>query len=363
MKISIVIPVYNAEYQLERCLNSVFSQTYCDYEVIIINDGSTDDSDKVCKELIRNRKNVKYIVQNNLGVSSARNKGIEISSGEYICFIDADDYIRQDCLEKMVEQADKHLCDIMCCATMVCFSDGSQIENSFFRNLKHGECKIINKDRVLSQIMYNEYFKDAEQWIDIGVVWAKLYKREFIQKNKLCFDSDLKLNEDNCFNLLAVYHANEICYLEEPLYFYYLYNGTSRQDKNPLDEEKKYTKLIKIYCDFYYNCSFANNSDLRLSFYLRVLEYMNSLYNFSYFNVDNNRIVKELWKCYLGFHKDSLIEDIIKNIDYKMVEEYLYKTDRKRLWFLKRKQYLLLFIIEFFKVKTKRMVGKNITKK
>ena len=107
--ISVIIPVYNKDRQIIDCLNSVINQTYKNYEIIIINDGSTDQSERKILDFIENKQNVKYIFQKNQGVSSARNTGIKAARGEYIVFIDADDYIDNDYFEKLMEYKNSDL--------------------------------------------------------------------------------------------------------------------------------------------------------------------------------------------------------------------------------------------------------------
>ena len=94
MKISIIIPIYNGEKFIEKCIKSIKNQTFKDFEIILVNDGSSDNSGQICDELAKNDNRIKVIHQENLGVSEARNRGIIASKGEYICFIDCDDYIK-----------------------------------------------------------------------------------------------------------------------------------------------------------------------------------------------------------------------------------------------------------------------------
>ena len=110
--ISVIIPAYNVAPLLERCYQSIQTQTYKDFEVILIDDGSTDQTPEICEELAKNNANTRVVHQKNSGVSAARNKGIEIASGDYLCFIDSDDYVEPEYLQSLyhaIESADAHV--------------------------------------------------------------------------------------------------------------------------------------------------------------------------------------------------------------------------------------------------------------
>jgi len=113
MKVSIIVPVYNAEKFLDRCLESIALQTYAHLEIILVNDGSTDQSGEICDEFARQDNRVKVIHKKNGGLSSARNAGLDIASGDYVFYLDSDDYLAKDCIERAVEISLNHLADIV----------------------------------------------------------------------------------------------------------------------------------------------------------------------------------------------------------------------------------------------------------
>ena len=114
-KISIIIPIYNASKYLKRCVDSILRQTRQDFELILVNDGSKDDSGEICQQYAENKSNIKYISKNNGGVSSARNIGIEHSCGEFICFVDADDWLEPNYIEKLAEKFESDNIDMVEC--------------------------------------------------------------------------------------------------------------------------------------------------------------------------------------------------------------------------------------------------------
>lgn len=172
IKVSVIIPVFNVGKYLEQCLDSVCSQTLKDIEIICINDGSTDNSYNIlCKYA---KKDSRFIVinQNNKGVSAARNIGVELSKGEFLCFIDSDDYVDSDYLEKLYNAAIDNNCEIACCG-FVRFS-------GFRKSVK----KIISKVTVLKSI--NEKIK-IEQIPKHNYIWNKIFLRRSFINNKLKF--------------------------------------------------------------------------------------------------------------------------------------------------------------------------------
>ena len=145
--ISIIIPVYNVEQYLSRCIDSVINQTYKNLEIILIDDGSTDDSGEICDEYALKDNRIKVMHKQNGGVSSARNEGLDISKGNYIGFIDSDDFIEKDMYEFLYDLLTKNNCDISCCNKFI------------FKDNKFIASKSFPKGNVLS---FNEVLNDSK---------------------------------------------------------------------------------------------------------------------------------------------------------------------------------------------------------
>lgn len=254
-KISIIIPVYNGEKYLERCINSITNQTYKNIEIILVNDGSTDKSDKLCKKLKRNDERIVYVKQKNSGVSSARNKGIEIATGEYICFVDCDDWI------------DKKYCKVLL-EGMKNNTQLSVIGLKTKKNYDNHNTECIENTIELNQ---NEAFKAIFNDNNFfGFPWNKLYKKEIINKlGEEPFNTNIHICEDTLFNAKYLVYCKKISYNKTPLYSYFLnQEGVTKSKKinqkkltvfNSLDEiEKIYLKhspnnLIYLYKFYLYN--------------------------------------------------------------------------------------------------------------
>ncbi|MCS5420418.1 MULTISPECIES: glycosyltransferase [Psychrilyobacter] len=205
IKISVIIPVYNVDEYLEECLETVYRQTLKELEVILVDDGSTDYSLKILKEYkIKYPKKTKLIIKENGGQSSARNLGLKSASGEYISFIDSDDFIDYDMFKIMYEKAKKNDLDIVQCL----------YENYFVENLeKNFPYKFIEyNSEVLSGIDYFE--------LDPAVgPCDKLYKREFLNKLNFCFKEGI-FAEDALALPQLFYKAKKVKFINKVLYFY-----------------------------------------------------------------------------------------------------------------------------------------------
>ena len=163
-KISVVVPVYNIKKYLERCISSLTNQTYRNIEICIVDDGSTDGSDIICDELAANDDRIKVFHQKNSGPSIARNKGLDMSTGDYIFFMDSDDYIKSETFSFLLNEMKKNNADISCCAARRVDENG--LDSPYLEEKEY----LLNREQALEHCMFRN---------TIGsVVWAKLYKKK-----------------------------------------------------------------------------------------------------------------------------------------------------------------------------------------
>ena len=207
--ISVIIPVYNPGKYLYRCLDSITGQTYSNLEIILIDDGSTDQSGAVCDAYAQRDPRIVCIHQENKGVSSARNRGLEIARGDYIHFPDSDDYLEPDTYEYLLGLATKHACDVVNFEHFITYPDGSEQVHSF------------PTDR------YGEYDVKGTYWQMVnGVQFCcnKLFRRELIMgehdADALRFREDIFRGEDTLFAAMAIARASKVFFDARPLYHY-----------------------------------------------------------------------------------------------------------------------------------------------
>lgn len=261
-KVTIIIPVYNSEKYIGRCIDSVLNQTFQDFKIILINDGSKDNSLKILNEYKEKYPNkIEVIDQKNMGVAKTRDKGVQLANSKYVMFIDNDDFIDKDYIETFYNKAEKGKYDIVI--------GGYKRPNS--------KGKIIRKVKVVP----NNFFKYV-----IMAPWSKIYNREFILKNGLKFLS-YKMGEDVYFNLKAVISTKKIGYVDYCGYNWFfnensVSNTTQRSFKN-VDVNfilNSYYNEIKDLPDFkkeYENIErfFVNYVVWYLSFTTKHIEYKN----------------------------------------------------------------------------------------
>ena len=206
-KLSVIVPVYRAENFLDKCVNSILSQTEQDLQLILVEDGSPDNSGKLCDAWAEKDQRVQVIHQKNAGVSAARNNGLEAARGEWIGFVDADDWLDSSMYEKMLAaSADV---DVVSCDAMMVYEDGSRKPDTVRRLpesclLEHGD---------LSAELLTEF---------AGTVWRCIYRRSLIENHGIRFPVGLKFSEDRVFNLYAMGYAEKIRYLKEAWYMWFV---------------------------------------------------------------------------------------------------------------------------------------------
>lgn len=235
--ISVIVPAYNIEKYIGRCIESILNQTYRDLEIIIVDDGSTDQTGNIIDLYAANDGRIKSIHKENGGVSSARLKGIEASSGSYVGFVDGDDYIEPEMFEKLLNNALHYQADISHCGYKMVFPDGHE-------NLYYGTGKVVeqNHDIGLIDLIKGDY-------IDPGL-WNKLYKREVVSglERSAIWDEKIKINEDLLMNYIFFSHAEKTVYEDKVYYHYILRKGsaaTSKQKRYKIQDPLTVITLIK----------------------------------------------------------------------------------------------------------------------
>ena len=254
--ISVIIPVYNSEKYIDKCLNSVINQTYRNLEIIIINDCSIDNT----KEIILKYKNIDdriiYLENDqNLGVGSTRNKGIDISKGEYIYFLDSDDYVEFNCIEELYNV-------ILESDSFSCMTKGYKEVNG----------KIVSHSRSYEELML----------LQSPSVCIRLFNKKVIKDSKVRF-SNLKIGEDLEFVFKLMIFNNKISYVDKPLYTYVIHNDSSIRtyEKNQLDvikaleEVETFARCNNKYDEFYKIFEFVNVSHILVGTIKRIKGFSN----------------------------------------------------------------------------------------
>lgn len=298
--ISVIVPVYNVEKYLEKCLNSLVNQTLKDIEIIAINDGSTDSSLKVLERYSKKYKNIKIINKNNNGQGSARNDGIKISEGEYVTFVDSDDWVSLNMCELLLDAATKENADLV-------FANYIKVENEmeYKANIYGLEYKDNVKKYLLTQ----------------SGPCHKLIKTEIIKKNNLYFP-ELRAYEDIAVVPAWGLAAKKIAHVNEYVYYYLTRPGSTMKQQeynNKLDEIFPSLEVMKKNCEKYFNKKY----DLEIEWiYIEHLLHGASLRFFKFNNYKekiksiNNVFKNEFinWKNNPHFKKQSIKYRIVCNL-------------------------------------------------
>lgn len=231
--ISVVVPIYNVEKYLERCVDSIINQTYKNIEILLINDGSKDSSYEICKNAQNKDKRITTFSKENGGLSDARNYGLERAVGEYICFIDSDDYINPKMIEKLYEQIEEKNSDIAIVHYNI-VNDG-EVNNQEITDLKENTYE-YNSESAIRQLFNEDSFRDF--------AWNKLYKKTLFENIRYPFG---KLMEDLGTTYLLFDNSEKISYSKLPLYYYVQREGSILNKKNLKLEIDKTELGIKRY--------------------------------------------------------------------------------------------------------------------
>lgn len=302
-KISIIVPVYNMEQFLGRCLDSILSQTFQDFEVLLVNDGSTDNSGQICREYARKDPRIVLIDKENGGLSSARNSGLDAAKAEYVGFVDSDDHIAPDMYQFLYQNLVKHDADISICSFYFKYEDGRICHAK-----PGGVCRCMNNEEAIRTLLGRKHFENY--------VWDKLYK-------KVLFDG-IRFPENELYEDIAVTYrlldsSKTVIYESEPKYYYVQRPGSivnSGFSANKLQFVEQCRKLV----DF---------SKSRGGLYDREARTFLAL--------------ASLWLIYeAGMHKSryfqiltDLKNNILNNYDTAMQSRDLKKSERLALYLLK----------------------------
>lgn len=232
VKVSAIIPVYNVEEYLPKCLDSLINQTLKDIEIIVVNDGSPDNSEKIIKEYSKKDKRIIYIKKENGGQGSARNLGLKKARGEYISFIDSDDWIDADMFESMYNKAKENDFDIVTCG---------------YKNVSNESVEEIPiKDIILSKLKSDPISK----FFTTVMVWDKIYKKDFLINSEIEFIENKVWYEDLCYSVNLISLTDKIDFVNKPFYNYLIREQSTMRNTKIL----KNLDLITIFediSDFY----------------------------------------------------------------------------------------------------------------
>ena len=293
-RISVIVPVHNAENYLEKCLNSIIPQLSDQDEILLMNDWSTDSSTQICEEYSKKYNNIFTQYNENGGPSKTRNLGIEKAAGKYLLFIDSDDYLKENYVVKMLEDIENY--ELTVCSYSFVYEDLNKIQEQKYSN-KLGNV-IIPKDDFIK--LYHVQL--------LNLVWNKIYRSDIIKKNNIRFDEKITKGEDLLFNLDYIAHINtEIKIINESLYYYVTKpTGLNRSFREPIKDRMERTSLVYNKMK---NITTKHNNEI-------IAEIINMYFiHLRNFKAENN--LKNPKKEWINILSESKIEDMLSDIHVK----------------------------------------------
>ena len=238
--VSIIVPIYNAENYLRRCVDSILNQEYTDFELLLVNDGSTDASGDICEEYGDRDPRVIVIQKENTGVSDSRNRALDRARGKYLQFLDSDDWITPDATRLFVRAAEEYGCDMV-------ISDFYRVVGE--RLSPKGD---IEEEGVLTREEFAAHMMENPADFYYGVLWNKLYRRDIVEEHNLRMDTDISWCEDFMFNLEYIRYAKVFYALHAPIYYYVKRKGSlASQGINISKTVKMKLNVFEYYNNFY----------------------------------------------------------------------------------------------------------------
>ena len=242
---SIIVPIYKVEKYLNKCIDSILNQTYQDFELILVDDGSPDNCPQICDEYAEKDKRVRVIHKNNAGLVAARNTGIKAAKGEYVCYVDGDDWILDNLLQTVWDKAISKY-DV----EMVVYSAVRQFTDTQEQIPKAVPEGLYNKNKLKTDV-YPYMMYDSRKTFCTGLIfpvaWNKIFKRDFLLKH-YCKEERIRMGEDNAFIFECLYAAENVFFCDDILYIYNQLNVESMvhsYDSNRFDNNKLLTGYIE----------------------------------------------------------------------------------------------------------------------
>lgn len=329
MKFSFIVPVYNAGTFLPDCIHSLLKQTYKNFEILLINDGSTDNSGEICDDFALQYPSVQVFHRENAGVSAARNYGIQRAGGDYLCFVDADDMVSPVLLETAETQNGK--------ADLLLFGYTRKHHSQLCRNSLAVSTIIDSNGRqaLIDKTVYDDGTK--YNGINCNTVWSKLYKTSILKEHQIVFPEGIKIAEDKLFNFSFFQQCRDIRYIDGVFYYCRTHKGSVTMSRMP-DCFSVSSNSVTLF-----KAAIQQVPDKHLQARynaLCVLEGIPSLRNclaLEFCHADNHAPYKNRKAAYQAAMGTELVQWILQECDYsrlKRRDRFYYQLYRKRFFWI-----------------------------
>lgn len=318
--ISVIVPVYNSEKNLKKCIESVLKQSEKELELLLINDGSTDKSAEICRKYEKRDKRVHVIDKENEGVSAARNTGILYAKGEYIQFVDSDDYLEPDMCKILLQAVQEQKTDFALCGFYHIFQ-GRNIEKV------PKTCEILDREGFCAEFLglYEQGF--------LNMPWNKLYRRDLISDY---FETDLSLGEDLLFNLSYLENVEKISVVQKPLYHYIQERNVKTLSSKKREDKLEIAECICKSTEAFYHDVLRQEGREEIIYSRMVSEFLCDIAESVFEKGMNKGTFYEMTQKYRGHKYLTKINENITNLpkDLMILNYFFKRNNMGMLWFL-----------------------------
>lgn len=304
--ISIIVPIYKVENFINKCVDSIISQTYRDLEIILVDDGSPDKCPAICDEYANADKRVKVIHKQNGGLIAARKSGLDVATGEYVCFVDGDDWIEPDMYEHIANEIQKNHSD--CVITQFYYSYEDREEKSNYKLYK----PLYNREELEKEVFPTMLFDG--RFYRFGIYpccWTKVFKRELIEKHIYDVDDRIRMGEDIAFTYPCLMECQSVSFIDLPLYHY-------RQ--NPDSMTASYDQYLQDIYTLPYESIFQKSKELNIDLSKQLPYYLLYMANFVIRNEAskaNPKTKKESNAVIKALLSNEYVKNELKHIDMR----------------------------------------------
>lgn len=348
-KISIIIPVYNSEKFIGRCLESAMRQTYKDIEIICVDDGSTDNSSKIIQEKVKNDNRIIFIKQKNQGVSVARNNAINRSTGQYIIFLDSDDYMDENMCEIMINTIKKENVDAVRSNYKRVYPNGTTFKNE--KNNLPANRRIL-KEEIINEILPKFIRGEIKSYL-----WLLIIKSEIIKDNNIMFIPNVRMMQDKLFYIRLIQRLNSIYQINDCCYNYFCNENSTIQSKNKvflrIDAILQVFSILKN--DMKENGYFTDKLfyEMQKATFFHVILQIEDALKFGY---SKEKLTKKIEEC----EKNEDFNEMIDTINAK--QKQLNFDEKIKFNCIKNNEYKRLFNYLIFRTKLKKIKNRILKK-
>lgn len=312
--ITVIVPIYNVEKYLKQCLDSIINQTYKNLEIILVDDGSPDNCGKICDNYAEKDNRIKVIHKENGGLSSARNAGLDIATGDYISFIDSDDYVAENFIETLYKLCIENNCDISEC-------DFLKFENEVCTNKMNANIEMYSNYEMQKRLYVFEFSVRGV------IVWNKLYKKYLFENIRFPFG---KINEDEFITYKVLYNCKSNIAVTNNQLYYYRYNTQSIMGRKFNEKRLDVLEAFEERKQFY-----KERNEMEL-YYKTIVHYQKMLMSFYILTKDNIKDCKYILKNIKAKARKNFVECKINKSDgvYQIIKALLFYVSPTIFYYL-----------------------------